>query len=100
MPLCKNCSTKEIRRMHPSLEHSEYLSALAQYANEVRAAGLEVMSYPLHLEDVFVELSAVQERTTSVSVTSQILSDEKHVILKGQPGQGKSIVLRQWAYRL
>ncbi|MBI3697264.1 MAG: HEAT repeat domain-containing protein [Acidobacteria bacterium] len=105
----------------------QYLKALQSYASEVCVPGLDVVSGPLPLDEIFVEpqvhLQTVTiERKGPVSVEAaeapygrgrwhphlgaspepagRVLPSRKRVVILGEPGQGKSMLLRQYAVSL
>jgi energy-coupling factor transporter ATP-binding protein EcfA2 len=106
---------------------SKYLEQLRDYASEVRVPGLDIASKPIPLSEIFVELSVqleIRDTRIQLGVTksqdleirhateahrdesdpkpatrpaSQALTEHQRMVILGEPGQGKSTLLRQYA---
>jgi hypothetical protein len=115
------------KRTHstPSKLVADYLRALRQYTCELRVPGLDRSSPPLPFDDVFVELALIAAQpvnlpprdfgaaTTSppsaddeasplpaAEPAGAILARELALVLLGEPGDGKSTLLRHHAGRM
>jgi hypothetical protein len=94
---------------------SDYFEALREYTRWARVPGLDVLSEPMPLADIFVEprvqqpSAARKQRRGSDSQAEivapaqpvfGVLRDEQSLVIVGEPGQGKSTLLRQFCATL
>lgn len=101
-------------------EIAAYLGELTNYTSAVRVPGLDIASLPVPLADIFVELQVQAQdvglggrydksnsnRKEAEPTRSQItlpelalgaLARERRMVILGEPGQGKTTLLRQYA---
>jgi HEAT repeat protein len=104
------------KRVHknPSPLVDDYLRALQKYTGELRVPGLDLSSPPLPFDDIFVEPSlrlAMQleglprpdadgAAPADTEAAAAILAREQALVLLGEPGEGKSTLLRRYASRM
>jgi hypothetical protein len=102
---------------------TDYLEELANYASVVRVPGLDVASAPIPIADIFVEIQiheegrasngCVKKRNTDLEESVSGLKPktlpepalgafarERRMVILGEPGQGKTTLLRQYAASL
>jgi len=85
---------------------AKYLEQLRAYASMVRVPGLEVASEPIPLSEIFVEPHAHNETESLGSKMfgslplNRVLFSHHHTVILGEPGQGKTTMLRQYGVEL
>jgi HEAT repeat protein/energy-coupling factor transporter ATP-binding protein EcfA2 len=93
-----------------TLPFLQYVAALENYASDVRIPGLYLASSPLLLESIFVEPTMVEQMShvwpkegqrnvgdPLAESSSHVFSRHRRLVILGEPGQGKSTLLRHYA---
>ena len=84
-----------------------YLDVLGRHAGQTRVPGLDVSSRPLPLADIFVQrdmvpaLAPQPQRQENPPISAiEVLAKERALAVLGEPGQGKSTLLKSYASAL
>jgi HEAT repeat protein len=86
---------------------ANYLRALGRHAGQTRVPCLDISSWPMPLTDIFVEPDVVADSAdhprkkgeTPVNAI-EVLASEQALAIVGEPGQGKSTLLKRYASEL
>ena len=97
---------------------SDYLDALTTHAAQVYVPGLGISSRPIPLDAVFLEpqleryssaglvhstatdQDALARKSASATKATRVFENEQKIVILGDPGQGKTTLLREYARTL